>query len=99
MKISLDDTGTRYVHYTELLELWESGIEIMQRRSRFSETDKWKYAELLAAISMLRQQIDILSDARDLVFIQRQLINSVPTDPAKIIGGRGTPLVENKTEE
>lgn len=98
MQISLDDVGTRYKHYVELLELWESGIPYMEQRARFSDLAKKRLTMLSSAVYMLRQQLDVLSEIGDLVFLQRQLINNVPTDAAKIHGGRGTPL-PTQTEE
>jgi hypothetical protein len=84
-----DEIGTRYNHYHDLLELWETGIEVVKGYKYPSKTDKERLTQLEAGVFLLRKQIDILcryesgqySDA--LLPLKRQ-VDRISKDPDSI---------------
>jgi hypothetical protein len=63
-RYDLMETGTRYLHYTELLDLWSDGIEILKNAiKKFDSTaDKENLVKLTNARDMIQRRIDVLSD-------------------------------------
>jgi hypothetical protein len=55
------DAGTRYNHYRELLDLWDDGVVVLKRYPSKSQSEAEKLAQLEAATSLLRKQIDIMT--------------------------------------
>lgn len=64
--MNLDDVGTRYQHYRELLDLWEDGYELLQRSKELTggltayNTILMKSLE--HAIELMTKQLEIQSD-------------------------------------
>lgn len=60
--MSLDDRGTRYQHYRELIDLWETGAEIIRKYgiAESSET-KERLRKLDAAVFLVNTQIEKMS--------------------------------------
>jgi hypothetical protein len=87
---TLEDTGTRYTHYQELLELFRNGKEVIKNKSVLI-TDDWKmYWKLDYAIELIERQLDILSrfDLKRLEL--RREVNAIPKMPKE-----ETPKEEN----
>jgi hypothetical protein len=89
IKLNLTDTGTRYKHLTELLDLWQVALDIAKR---YDGNDKTRYTKLESAIELLQKHIDNLGQYDQGAWNIRDEIERVSKDPAKIQGGRGTPL-------
>jgi hypothetical protein len=89
-KLRLEDVGTRHRHLTELLDLWEAGVDVMDRYNLNSDKDRKKKLE--SAVELLRKHIDHLSGYDYRAWNIRDEIEHISRDPAKIVGGRGTPL-------
>jgi len=91
---TLDDEGTRYQHYHELLDRWEEGLEIMNKYSYVNEVDKKKKEKLEAAVELLRTQIEVLANYGNNEIYALTEIDKLPKDPSAIKGGRGTALIK-----
>jgi 4-hydroxy-3-methylbut-2-en-1-yl diphosphate synthase IspG/GcpE len=59
---SLLDTGTRWQHYSELRDLFATGIEILKHVHVKSAADQKKRAQLEGAVELLDARIDLLAD-------------------------------------
>jgi hypothetical protein len=62
--LNLDDTGTRYTHYRELLDLWENSLEILKYNQIYyslSSAIEIK-KQLENAVFVLTKQLEIISD-------------------------------------
>lgn len=59
----LDETGSRFQHYSELREVFADGIEIMtnMRAEHRSAADVIKLAELKAAEKLIARRLELLS--------------------------------------
>lgn len=91
----LKDTGTRWQHYVELLELWEQALAILEGYHYKTDDDTDRIVRLREGISLLRKQIDVMSGYHagqyaDAVYPLKLQIDRIPKDPAMIEGGRGT---------
>jgi hypothetical protein len=86
------DIGTRYQHYSDLLSIWEETVELMSNYSHLGKYDESKQKLLEAAIELLRNTLDGMSEYHDLMISIRKLVDYIPTDPTVTQGGRGTPL-------
>lgn len=88
----LEDVGTRYQHYSDLVEVWEEGARLISEYSHVGKHDQTKLDTLTAAIELLRNTLDGIGEYHDLLIELRKLVDFVPTDPTVIPEGRGTPL-------
>lgn len=92
----LDDTGTRYQQYSELIEIWETGIEILERRRIVTRMDQIRVIQLRSAMEMLRLTMSGMGGYHDQVETLQDQINMIPTSQQlaaeKMPGDRGTPL-------
>jgi hypothetical protein len=86
-----DNVGSRYVHYTELLELWEDALVLLIRQDEYSHSTKLKdqIAIMEASIKTLKTQIDVMCGYKRIDYGLRYAVDN-STSEAK--GGRGTPL-------
>lgn len=76
--MELDDVGTRYKLYTELLDLWELGISILEDRFEFlGERDKEKLTILKHARDLLQKQVDIMSNVEISLYPLRRVIEEI----------------------
>jgi hypothetical protein len=59
----LMETGTRYQHYMELVDIFSTGIEIISNlpASLITESDKKKRVELEHAVARIEARMDVLS--------------------------------------
>lgn len=89
---SLDDVGTRYQHYSELIQIWEEAHTLISEYSHISKQDQSKLEVLTVSIELLRNTLDGMGDYHDRILSLRKLVDWVPTDPSVIPDGRGTPL-------
>ena len=89
---SLSDTGTRYLHYSELISVWEEGAYMISTHSYIGKNEQGKLDQLNASIELLRNTLDGMAEYHDMQIALRKLIDWVPTDPNDVKGGRGTPL-------
>lgn len=88
----LSDTGTRYLHYSELISVWEEGAEMISTHSYIGKAEQDKLDLLKAAVELLRNTLDGMAEYHDSQVQLRKLVDWVPTDPTNIPGGRGTAL-------
>lgn len=88
----LYDVGTRYLHYSELISVWEEGADAIRTHSYIGKAEEAKLVGLNAAIELLRNTLDGMAEYHDAMVGLRKLVDWVPTDPAEIPTGRGTPL-------
>lgn len=88
----LEDVGTRYEHYSDLLSIWEEASELMATYSYVGKADENKQKILLEAIQILTNTLDGMAEWHDMLISLRRIVDWVPTDPSVILGGRGTPL-------
>ena len=91
----LDDVGTRYQHYSDLLSVWEEGVSLISDYSHVGKHDQSKLDVLNTSIELLRNTLDGMGDYHDTLITLRKLVDYVPTDPTVIPEGRGTPLKGN----
>lgn len=90
----LDDIGTRYQHYSDLLSLWEESAEIVAvavGRTN-SKHDAARLETMRASIELMRNTLDGMAEYRDMMLALRRLVDYIPTMAKDIEGGRGTPL-------
>lgn len=95
----LTDVGTRYMHYAELLELWELNYQIMVKYHYDTPHDTALRTKLESAVELLRKQMVTSGHYVQSVETVRSIIEAIPEKPEDIQGGRGTPLRENPTKE
>jgi hypothetical protein len=88
----LEDIGTRYEHYSDLLSIWEEALELMSSYSYIGKADESKQKILSETIEILRNTLDGMGEYHDLLIVLRRLVDWIPSDPTAITGGRGTPL-------
>src|SRR5579864_1459608 len=89
---NLDDVGTRYQHLTDLMELWQTGLEVMNKYD--FDSDKENKVKLKNAIELLQKHIDNKSGYDFKAWSLRDTIERIPAKAESIEGGRGTPLRE-----
>ena len=89
-KLALFEQGTRYQHYRDLLELWQSGLEVLNRYT-FS-SDVIRKQQLEAGIFLLQKQLDVACGYEGKAWELREEIDSITRNVDTIKGGRGTPL-------
>lgn len=58
---SLQDEGTRWLHYVQLLDLWQDGLVIMQEQGIHGELETDQARLLTAGIEMLQRHMDSLT--------------------------------------
>lgn len=78
-EMTLDDSGSRYKHYTELLDLWEDGLFMLKTSSKYydAEVHTKRISELENAIALLRKQLNNLSNFPTDVYKLRPVIDDV----------------------
>ena len=89
----LHDTGTRYLHYSELISVWEEGAEMISTHSYIGKAEQAKLEILRASVELLRNTLDGMAEYHDAMVGLRKLVDWVPTDPTQIPDGRGRPLI------
>jgi hypothetical protein len=92
----LEDIGTRYQHYSDLISLWEEGAELISQYSVIGKHDQARLEQLNASIDLLRNTLDGMSDYHDTLVMLRRLVDYIPTLAEDITGGRGTPIDKTK---
>lgn len=94
--ITLDDIGRRYDHLSDLLYVWENALLVVQDiDSKYLSDNQEKLIDgLKYAIKMLKVHIDQLAQYK--LNKGEAAVNSIPSDPSQIKGGRGTPLKGKK---
>ena len=61
-RLSLQGIGTRWQHYSELRELFATGLEILNHLHVKSASDQKKRIQLEGAVELLDARINLLSD-------------------------------------
>lgn len=89
-KLSLDDVGTRYRHLTDLLELWQLGLDVINKYN--FGIDRENKRKLEHAIDLLKRHLDTKAGYDTKAINLLPTIEAIPRDPQSIKGGRGTPL-------
>ena len=79
-RFKLTDVGTRYLHYRQLLDLWEFGLDILVKYD--SSLSEMRRTELEAGIKLLRKQIDVMGDYDP--WENKGIIDSIPKNPEDI---------------
>lgn len=96
IEYNLDDVGTRYQQYSELIEVWETGIEILERKRIQSPNDKYRIIQLRSSMELLRLTISGMGGYRSNIETLADHINMIPRsdqlEADKMPGDRGTPL-------
>jgi hypothetical protein len=86
--MKLDDTGTRFKHYSELLDLWDSGLAILKEQKEqfanhngvyFSTAKEEELKSLEAASKMLAKQMEILAEYDQNTWKLRQIVDGLET--------------------
>jgi hypothetical protein len=88
----LEDEGTRYEHYSDLISLWEEAVEMVHNKRPPSDDGKLRSAQLEAGLELLHKTLDGMTDYRENDLSLRKLVDYIPTAAEAIEGGRGTPL-------
>lgn len=88
----LDDIGTRYEHYSDLISLWEESAEIIASTNYNSKHDLARIETFRVSIELMRNTLDGMAEYRDMMLALRRLVDYIPTMAKDIEGGRGTPL-------
>ncbi len=60
--LNLEDNGSRWTHYSQLLDLWQDALALLQAQGIHSEMAKDKSALLTAGIEVLQLQLDATSE-------------------------------------
>jgi hypothetical protein len=95
---SLNDIGSRYDHYSELLVIWEEYVQMMAKRQFLGRIELTKKMGIELAITQLRKTVAAMRGYNDQVGVVETLVDGVPK--AKYIyGGRGTALEYSKNIE
>lgn len=94
-KQELTDVGTRYEHLTDLLNFWETGLDVMERIK--CDSDKERRPKLEGAVELLKKYLDNKSGYDYRAWSLRSAVDSISKDPSAIDGGRGTPLRKEQT--
>jgi hypothetical protein len=93
--LSLNDIGTRYEHLMDLKGAIDSVIQILKDKKHLNPDDMQKLLEFQIMAQGIQLTID--SIARYTNYMEEyklyKTIDSIPSDPAVIEGGRGTPLL------
>lgn len=78
----LTDVGTRYLHYVQLIDLFETGLGILKKLTYTSTLDIERAKELEIAIKLLKKQLDVMGDYDHLETMG--IINTIPKNPKDI---------------
>lgn len=62
LKLDLMETGTRYRHYSELREIFATGMEILKNLNVQTPADRTRIAKLGDAVEMIDGRINFLAD-------------------------------------
>ncbi len=95
---SLNDIGSRYDHYSELLVIWEEYVSMMNKRSFLGRDELVKKMGIELAIKQLRMSISAMRGYADQVGEIKAMVDGVPKAD-KIYGGRGTALRNQDEDE
>jgi hypothetical protein len=84
--MSLTDIGTRYMHLSELADLWRDGLLIHERFMNVdSPSDGLKKKKLEYAIELLQQHMDLLGNFRGTEAVAfNRMLDSIPKNPDEI---------------
>lgn len=92
---NLDDVGSRFQHYSELLEDMREAQILMEgfaaHRKLYNDF-KLQFERLQHAIPLLEGILAVAADVKNQEWHTRDKVDFINKDPEKIIGGRGTPL-------
>ena len=77
-----DDIKSRYVIYTELLELWEDALVLLNRQYDYSPSKimMTKIEEMEIAIKMLKTQIDVMCNYKSNDYRTKYEIDHIKKD-------------------
>jgi hypothetical protein len=89
---SVDDQGSRYKHLSELAAMWEDAVALMEQRNFLGKADLIKVMGMRLGLQQLRSTIAGIAGYSEYVSEIRTLVDSVPRNPDKIYGGRGTAI-------
>lgn len=100
-KHNLEDVGTRYEHYRQLLSLFEDGLAVMKYRLETSATtqeQRLEYANkaimLACSVEMVTTQLNILSGyGKDAEYKLAKEVNAIEKDSQVWKQGRGSDLI------
>jgi len=89
---SLNDVGSRFDHYSELLVIWEEYAMMMGKRSFLGKDELVKLMGLSLACHQLQKTMANMPGYVDKIGEIKALVDGVPKDAKLIYGGRGKPL-------
>jgi hypothetical protein len=96
---SLNDIGSRYDHYSELLVIWEEYVQMMAKRTFLGRIELTKKMGIELAITQLRKTVAAMRGYEDQVGAVEALVDGVSRSAKHIYGGRGSALSSKGLEE
>jgi len=76
----LSDEGSRYLHYSELISVWEEAADIITRSYYIGKENQAKLDSLKSAVELIRNTMDGMSEYQDTVLSLRRLVDLIPHD-------------------
>jgi hypothetical protein len=95
---SLEDIGSRFDHYSELLVIWEEYMQMMSKRTFLGKDELVKLMGLSLACNQLRKTVSGMPGYVEKIGEIKALVDGVPRDAKLIRGGRGSALNSNGYE-
>jgi len=89
---SLNDVGSRFDHYSELLVIWEEYMQMMSKRAFLGKDELVKLMGINLACAQLRKTIANMPGYVEKIGEIKALVDGVPTNAKLIYGGRGSAL-------
>jgi hypothetical protein len=86
-RYSLEDEGTRWQHYTQLLDLWQDGLAIMHEQGIHGELEKNRADLLTSGIEMLQRHLDSLTDYNSKKYAFMRELDGAHNDGVKLVNG------------
>jgi len=99
---SLGDEGTRWLHYVQLLDLWQDGLAIMQEQGIHNELDKNRADLLTSGIDMLQRHLDSLTEYNSRKYKFNRELDAITIEGADLIkdnNGNDRPNDTQTTED
>ena len=92
------DIGTRYLHYRQLMDLWEDAIVMLERQNTYSPNKSIRdnINNIEISLEVLKTQIDVMCQFKAYDYKTKYKIDNCRTTEE---GGRGTALKEQYNDE
>lgn len=94
----LMENGTRYQHYTELIDIFSLGIEVINNLGTHkSDADEKSRVELEHAVNRIQKRMDVLSKYSAKQYALAKDVNSIPKPPAQKLLPAGEPNAKSES--